>query len=48
MRGVWDREIDAWMNVDFDEVDAAWGIVIEDLGSECDAYSYVSLVGWPA
>ncbi|MEU9263098.1 hypothetical protein AB0D68_32250 [Streptomyces sp. NPDC048212] len=48
VRGVWDREVDAWMNVDFDEVDAVRGIAIEDLGPECDAYSYVSSAGWPA
>ncbi|MFC8863282.1 hypothetical protein [[Kitasatospora] papulosa] len=48
MRGVWDREVDAWMNDDFDELDAVRDIVIEDLGSDYDAYSNVSSVGWAA
>ncbi|MEU9616791.1 hypothetical protein AB0D56_35495 [Streptomyces sp. NPDC048209] len=48
VRGVWDREVDAWMNDDFDELDAVRGIVIEDLGPACDAYSNVSSAGWAA
>ncbi|MEU2462476.1 MULTISPECIES: hypothetical protein [Streptomyces] len=46
--GVWGREADAWTNDDFDELDAVWSIVIEDLGSDYDTHSNVSSVGWTA
>lgn len=48
VRGVWDRAVDAWMDDDVDELDAVWDIIIEDLGSDYDAYTYVSWVGWAA
>ncbi|MFC9121674.1 hypothetical protein ACFTXO_18040 [Streptomyces sp. NPDC057067] len=48
VRGVWDRAVDAWMNDDVDELDAVWGDIIEDLGSEYDAYSNVSSICWAA
>jgi len=48
VRGVWDRAVDAWMNDDVDELDAIWDDIIEDLGSDYDAYSNVSSVGWAA
>ena len=41
-------EADAWTNDDFDELDAVWSIVIEDLGSDYDTHSNVSSVGWTA
>ncbi|MEU0136811.1 hypothetical protein ABZ172_22705 [Streptomyces sp. NPDC006296] len=47
-RGVWDRAEDAWMNDDVDELDAVWDSVIEDLGSDYDAYTNISSVGWAA
>ncbi|RAS22773.1 hypothetical protein BCL80_11919 [Streptomyces avidinii] len=48
VRGVWDRAVDAWMNDDVDELDAVWDDIIQDLGSEYDAYSNVSSIGWAA
>ncbi|MFJ9059968.1 transcriptional regulator [Streptomyces sp. NPDC102409] len=48
VRDVWDRAVDAWMDDDVDELDAVWDIIIEDLGSDYDAYTYVSSVGWAA
>ncbi|WP_331722496.1 transcriptional regulator [Streptomyces anulatus] len=48
VRGVWDRAVDAWMNDDLAELDAIWDDIIEDLGSDYDAYSHVSSIGWAA
>ncbi|WP_399554239.1 transcriptional regulator (plasmid) [Streptomyces anulatus] len=48
VRGVWDRAVDAWMNDDLAELDAIWDDIIEDLGSDYDAYAYVSSIGWAA
>ncbi|MEH0400747.1 hypothetical protein ACFY7V_34390 [[Kitasatospora] papulosa] len=48
MRGVWERAVDAGMNDDFGELDAVRDIVIEDLGSDYDAYRNVSSVVWAA
>lgn len=47
VRGVWDRAVDAWIDDDVDELDAIWGDIIQDLGSEWDADSNVSSIGWP-
>ncbi|MFJ3735214.1 hypothetical protein ACIPQC_32220 [[Kitasatospora] papulosa] len=48
VRGVWDRAVDAWTNDDYEELDAVWDDIIEDLGSEYDAYSNVCSIGWAA
>ncbi|MFD7973906.1 transcriptional regulator [Streptomyces clavifer] len=48
VRGVWDRAVDAWINDDVAELDAIWDDIIQDLGSEYDAYSNVSSIGWAA
>ncbi|MFE1522263.1 transcriptional regulator [[Kitasatospora] papulosa] len=48
VRGVWDRAVDAWMNDDADELDAIGDDIIQGLGSEYDAYSNVSSIGWAA
>nr|WSS66909.1 hypothetical protein OG491_00720 [Streptomyces sp. NBC_01175] len=48
MWGVWDRAVDVRMNDDVDELDAIWDDIIEDLGSEYDACSNVSSIGWAA
>ncbi|MFD6656144.1 transcriptional regulator [Streptomyces parvus] len=48
VRGIWDRAVDAWMNDDLAELDAIWDSIIEDLGSDYDAYSHVSSIGWAA
>ncbi|WP_329072208.1 transcriptional regulator [Streptomyces sp. NBC_01429] len=48
VRGVWDRAVDAWMNDDLEELDAVWDEILDDLGSDFDAYSYVSSIGWAA
>ncbi|MFG2432569.1 hypothetical protein [Streptomyces sp. NPDC048590] len=47
-RSVWDRAIDAWMNADRDELDAVWDLIIENLGSDYDAYSNLFSVSWTA
>ncbi|MCF6524543.1 transcriptional regulator [Streptomyces sp. JJ36] len=44
----WDTAVDAWLAEDEDTLDAIWDEVIRDLGSEYDAYSYVSSLGWNA
>ncbi|MFJ3439470.1 transcriptional regulator [Streptomyces cyaneofuscatus] len=46
--GLWDRAVDAWMDDDLAELDAVWDEIIEDLGSDYDAYSHVSSIGWAA
>ncbi|MFB8029484.1 MULTISPECIES: transcriptional regulator [unclassified Streptomyces] len=48
VRGVWDRAVDAWIDDDIEELDAIWDEIIQDLGSEYDAYSNVSSIGWAA
>ncbi|MFI8008259.1 transcriptional regulator [Streptomyces sp. NPDC086010] len=48
VRGVWDRAVDAWMDDDVEELDAIWDDIIQDLGSDYDAYSNVSSLGWAA
>ncbi|MEU8701675.1 transcriptional regulator [Streptomyces sp. NPDC048680] len=48
VRGVWDRAVDAWMEDDVEELDAIWDEIIEDLGSDYDAYANVSSIGWAA
>ncbi|MFE6189141.1 transcriptional regulator [Streptomyces sp. NPDC056465] len=48
VRGVWDRAVDAWMDDDVEELDAIWDDIIQDLGSDYDAYSNVSSIGWAA
>ncbi|MEV7251928.1 transcriptional regulator, partial [Streptomyces cyaneofuscatus] len=45
---LWDRAVDAWMDDDLEELDAVWDEIIEDLGSDYDAYSNVSSIGWAA
>ncbi|MEV7165853.1 transcriptional regulator [Streptomyces microflavus] len=46
--GLWDCAVDAWMDDDLEELDAVWDEIIEDLGSDYDAYSNVSSIGWAA
>ncbi|MEV5295383.1 transcriptional regulator [Streptomyces sp. NPDC053741] len=48
VRGVWDRAVEAWLEEDLAELDAIWDQIIEDIGSEYDAYSNVSSIGWAA
>ncbi|GAA2955468.1 MULTISPECIES: transcriptional regulator [Streptomyces] len=48
VRGVWDRAVDAWLEEDLAELDSVWDQIIEDIGSEYDAYSNVSSIGWAA
>ena len=48
VRGVWDRAVDAWLDEDLAELDAIWDQIIVDIGSEYDAYSNVSSIGWAA
>ncbi|MFJ4839313.1 transcriptional regulator [Streptomyces sp. NPDC088746] len=48
VRGVWDRAVDAWLEEDLAGLDAVWDQIIEDIGSEYDAYSNVSSIGWAA
>ncbi|WP_432004235.1 transcriptional regulator [Streptomyces sioyaensis] len=47
--GVWDRAVDAWIDGDRHELDAIWDEIISTgLGTDWDAYTYVSSVGWAA
>ncbi|MFD6275037.1 transcriptional regulator [Streptomyces sp. NPDC060209] len=48
VRGVWDRAVDAWIDDDFEELDAIWDEIIQDIGSEYDMYANVSSIGWAA
>ncbi|MEV7897404.1 transcriptional regulator [Streptomyces cyaneofuscatus] len=48
VRGVWDRAVDAWMDDDQGELDAVWDEILDLIGSDYDAYSYVSSIGWAA
>ncbi|MGW2417571.1 transcriptional regulator [Streptomyces tubercidicus] len=45
---VWDRAVDAWSANDRDELDSIWDEIIQALGTDWDAYTYVSSVGWAA
>lgn len=45
--GAWDRAVDAWIDGDNEELDAIWDEIISTgLGTDWDAYTYVSSVGW--
>ncbi|WP_331757267.1 transcriptional regulator (plasmid) [Streptomyces sp. NBC_01525] len=47
--GVWDRAVDAWIDGNTDELDAIWDEIISSgLGTDWDAYTHVSSVGWAA
>ncbi|MGW1412645.1 transcriptional regulator [Streptomyces sp. NPDC002403] len=49
VRGVWDRAVDAWIDGDEQELEAVWDDIISGgLGTDWDAYTYVSSVGWAA
>ncbi|MFF1917029.1 transcriptional regulator [Streptomyces sp. NPDC058239] len=49
VRGVWDRAVDAWIDGDEQELEAVWDDIISgSLGTDWDAYTYVSSVGWAA
>ncbi|WP_340563357.1 transcriptional regulator [Streptomyces sp. GSL17-111] len=45
---LWNAAVDAWLIEDTATLDAVWDEVIHELGSEYDAYAYVSSVGWNA
>jgi hypothetical protein len=47
VRGVWDRAVDALLELDLPELDALGDQIIEDIGSECDAYRTSPLSGGP-
>ncbi|PJF01973.1 transcriptional regulator [Streptomyces carminius] len=45
---IWEAAVDAWLADDHETLDTIWDDLIHDLGSDYDAYSYVSSVGWNA
>lgn len=45
---VWDAAVDAWAAADAQDLQLIWEDAITDLGSDWDAYTYVSSVGWNA
>ncbi|AIA08112.1 transcriptional regulator [Streptomyces noursei] len=46
---IWDRAVDAWIAHDARELEAIWDEIIQGgLGTDWDAYTYVSSVGWAA
>ncbi|MFE7302211.1 transcriptional regulator [Streptomyces sp. NPDC057579] len=46
---IWDRAVDAWITHDARELEAIWDEIIQGgLGTDWDAYTYVSSVGWAA
>ncbi|MEE1943005.1 transcriptional regulator [Streptomyces sp. TRM 70361] len=45
---VWEAAVDAWLEEDYEALDAIWDDLIHDLGSDYDAYAHVSSVGWSA
>ncbi|MFI9228459.1 hypothetical protein [Streptomyces rimosus] len=44
----WDAAVDAWPADDADALDRTWDELIPELGSDYDAYSNVSSIGWAA
>ncbi|WP_234445423.1 transcriptional regulator [Streptomyces rimosus] len=44
----WDAAVDAWLADDADALDRTWDGLIPELGSDYDAYSNVSSIGWAA
>ncbi|MFE4334578.1 hypothetical protein ACFRQM_35795 [Streptomyces sp. NPDC056831] len=47
VRGVWDRAVDAWIDGDKRELEAVWDDIMSGgLGTDWDAYTHVSSVGW--
>ncbi|MER7794718.1 transcriptional regulator [Streptomyces sp. NPDC097640] len=46
---VWDRAVDAWIDQDTQELEAIWDDIIQStLGTDWDAYTYISSIGWAA
>ncbi|MDP9612901.1 transcriptional regulator [Streptomyces demainii] len=46
---VWDRAVDAWITEDTQELEAIWDDIIQStLGTDWDAYTHVSSIGWAA
>ncbi|WP_438490706.1 transcriptional regulator [Streptomyces sp. S186] len=46
---IWDRAVDAWIASDTRELEAIWDEIIQGgLGTDWDAYTFVSSVGWAA
>ncbi|ADI04611.1 hypothetical protein SBI_01490 [Streptomyces bingchenggensis BCW-1] len=46
---VWDRAVDAWIAHDTQELEAIWDDIIQStLGTDWDAYTHVSSIGWAA
>jgi hypothetical protein len=43
---IWDDIVDAWISEDAEILDVVWDEIITDIGSDYDAYSYVSSVGF--
>jgi hypothetical protein len=43
---VWDAAVDAWLADDAAALDEIWDNLIHDLGTDYDAFSHVSSVGW--
>ncbi|MET8182475.1 transcriptional regulator [Streptomyces sp. NPDC005336] len=49
VRRVWDRTVDAWIAEDTGELEAIWDDIIQSsLGTDWDAYTHVSSIGWAA
>ncbi|MFI0779356.1 transcriptional regulator [Streptomyces sp. NPDC021212] len=49
VRGMWDRAVDAWIAEDTEELEAVWDDIIQStLGTDWDAYTHVSSIGWAA
>ncbi|MFE1935959.1 transcriptional regulator [Streptomyces sp. NPDC059474] len=46
---IWDRAVDAWIAEDTQELEAIWDDIIQStLGTDWDAYTHVSSIGWAA
>ncbi|MEV7775947.1 transcriptional regulator [Kitasatospora sp. NPDC086791] len=46
VRGIWDDFVEAWMQGDEPALDVIWDEVLNQLGSDYDAYTYVTHVGF--
>ncbi|KJY27388.1 hypothetical protein VR45_34965, partial [Streptomyces sp. NRRL S-495] len=44
----WEEIVEAWAEGDLDTLDEWWDEIIQDLGSDYDAYSHVSSLGFSA
>jgi hypothetical protein len=45
---IWDAAVDAWLDEDYEAMEAVWDEIIMDLDSGYDAYTNIFSLGWAA